>query len=257
MSMKIKLVSSKAGSSSPAAPVISTTVSSPTTTRKKVTMKNEATQDSGKSIHPIKARLLVGGLKSLFGEMHDMLSDLEKEGRMPKNGIDTLADVKKAIDMTVVELQKITPACCSHDQNRHEDCEECNPTEEEEEPPVTTTLTKKAAPKKLKGLNDALVTGVFDLLRDRWENVSPYDAPAPSFICMCHSLGNSLVAIANLLDRHDHADFPDTGSFDENADDCRLGTVVLSWEDSVVLEVGTEPIKMKKLDAFANDLKKA
>ena len=62
----------------------------------------------------LKARLYVGGLKSLFGDMHDMIAEIEKTGQMPKDMLNNLDDVKEAIDLTVLHLKKAMMKCCSH-----------------------------------------------------------------------------------------------------------------------------------------------
>ena len=70
----------------------------------------------------LKARLYVGGLKSLFGDMHDMIAEIEKTGQMPKDMLNNLDDVKEAIDLTVLHLKKAMMKCCSHAADEEHDC---------------------------------------------------------------------------------------------------------------------------------------
>jgi hypothetical protein len=70
----------------------------------------------------LKARLYIGGLKSLFGDMHDMIAEIEKTGQMPKDMLHNLEDVKEAIDLTVYHLNKATMKCCNHAADQPHDC---------------------------------------------------------------------------------------------------------------------------------------
>lgn len=74
--------------------------------------------------HPLRARMYVGGLKSLFGEMHDTLVEVEKTGTMPPDMLETLLDVKQAIDFTVNELRRTMPKCCEHGKDPHPACDD-------------------------------------------------------------------------------------------------------------------------------------
>lgn len=72
-----------------------------------------------KTNHPLKARLFIGGLKSLFGDMHDMLEEVEKTGQMSRDMITSLTDVHEAIDLAVDELKKVMAPCCDHSPDAH------------------------------------------------------------------------------------------------------------------------------------------
>ena len=94
----------------------------------------------------LKARLYVGGLKSLFGDMHDMIAEIEKTGQMPKDMLHNLDDVKEAIDLTVYHLKKATMKCCSHAADQAHDCSEDDEEEEAiEEAPAKSKNTNKVA----------------------------------------------------------------------------------------------------------------
>ena len=74
--------------------------------------------------HALKARMYIGGLKSLFGDMHDMIADIEKTGRVPADLIQSFIDVKEAIDLTVFQLKKASVRCCDHADHPHAECDE-------------------------------------------------------------------------------------------------------------------------------------
>ena len=81
----------------------------------------------------LKARLYVGGLKSLFGDMHDMIAEIEKSGQMPKDMLNNLDDVKEAIDLTVLHLKKAMMKCCSHAADEEHDCSDADDDDNEDE----------------------------------------------------------------------------------------------------------------------------
>lgn len=84
--------------------------------------------------HPLRARMYVGGLKSLFGDMHDTLVDVEKTGNMPNDMLQNLLDVKQAIDLTVAELKKVVVRCCEHGTPGHDKCTgECSEGDDDAE----------------------------------------------------------------------------------------------------------------------------
>ena len=125
--------------------------------------------------HSLKARMYLGGLKSLFADMHDLIEGVEKTGSMPSGMLQNLFDTKEAIDLTLQQLKRATVRCCDHDHNhsREEEneneededdeiyCEDCDLSledcdceeeedEEEEEPepePQQKAVTKKPAKK--------------------------------------------------------------------------------------------------------------
>lgn len=68
----------------------------------------------------IKARMFIGGLKSMFGNMHDALTEVEKDGVMPRRLFDELLDVKDAIEMTLNQLYRAQAKCCDHDEDDHQ-----------------------------------------------------------------------------------------------------------------------------------------
>lgn len=80
---------------------------------------------------PLKARLFIGGLKSLFVELVEALDEVEKTGAMRADMIGTLVDVKTAIDLTLKQLQSAQVRCCDHspeceqgDDEEEEDCDD-------------------------------------------------------------------------------------------------------------------------------------
>ena len=80
--------------------------------------------------HPLKARMFVGGLKSLLIDVVNGIEDIEKTGGVPKNFVENLQDVKEAIDLTLKEFSKVTIRCCDHDTGHDvcdEDCEDDHP----------------------------------------------------------------------------------------------------------------------------------
>ena len=82
----------------------------------------------GNNNGPIKARMFVGGLKSLFVDMAETLEQVEKTGTMPVDMLESLLDVKAAIDMTLIQLNKTQMRCCDHApacSHDEEECEEC------------------------------------------------------------------------------------------------------------------------------------
>lgn len=100
----------------------------------------------------LKARLYVGGLKSLFGDMHDMIAEIEKTGQMPKDMLNNLDDVKEAIDLTVLHLKKAMMKCCSHAADEEHDCSDDDDDNDDEvveeviqEVPVKQKNTNKVA----------------------------------------------------------------------------------------------------------------
>jgi hypothetical protein len=81
---------------------------------------------------PLKARLFVGGLKSLFFDMASTLEEVEKTGTMPIDILESLNDVKDAVDLTLSQLNRLTKRtkrCCEHG----EDCEKEYDEEEDDE----------------------------------------------------------------------------------------------------------------------------
>lgn len=83
--------------------------------------------------HPIKARMYIGGLKSLLVDIVNEIEEIEKTGGVSGKFIENLVDVKAAIDLTLTEFKKVTVRCCEHgeshdtcDESCHDDyCEEC------------------------------------------------------------------------------------------------------------------------------------
>lgn len=109
--------------------------------------------------NPIKARLYIGGLKSLFVDIVSTLEEIENTGSMPADMLQTFEDVKNAIDMTIKQLKRTSTSikCCDHapEVKEEKDCEscdqpvnecECDSLEQEEEEEVLT----KSKPKPIK-----------------------------------------------------------------------------------------------------------
>ena len=87
----------------------------------------------GNNNGPIRARMFVGGLKSLFIDMAETLDEVEKTGTMPVDMLQSLLDVKAAIDMTLLQLTKTQMRCCEHAptcSHGDEECEECGEDQE-------------------------------------------------------------------------------------------------------------------------------
>jgi len=81
---------------------------------------------------PLKARLFVGGLKSLFLDMANTLEEVEKTGAMPIDILESLSDVKDAVDLTLSQLNRLpqrTKQCCEHSEH----CEKGDDEEDEED----------------------------------------------------------------------------------------------------------------------------
>lgn len=79
--------------------------------------------------NPIKARLYIGGLKSLFVDIVNSLEEIENTGNVPIDLLQTLEDVKNAIDMTTNQLKRTSAGmkCCEHAPEPKEEkvCEGC------------------------------------------------------------------------------------------------------------------------------------
>ena len=131
--------------------------------------------------HSLKARMYLGGLKSLFADMHDMIEGVEKTGNMPGSMLQNLVDTKEAIDLTLQQLKKATVQCCEHDdscEDEDEDeelyCEDCYLSladcdceeedyeqEDEDEPePEPKTATRKPSKKEKVVVPSPTVTPV-------------------------------------------------------------------------------------------------
>jgi hypothetical protein len=80
-----------------------------------------------KANHPLKARMFVGGLKSMLIDVIANVEDIEKSGTVPRDFIQGLTDVKHAIDLTLKEFKNVTLRCCEHGEHSHSECdEECH-----------------------------------------------------------------------------------------------------------------------------------
>lgn len=87
---------------------------------------------SKKVNHLVKARMFIGGLKSLFGEMHDALAEVEKTGVITEQFVDSLSEVKEAIDLAMNELKKISQPCCEYDKPHNCEEEDCDSNDDYE-----------------------------------------------------------------------------------------------------------------------------
>lgn len=120
-----------------------------------------ATEQQDHMLEPLRARLLLGGLKSLFLSMQDAIDETEQEGSVTQALVDGLLDTREAIQMVLNQLAHVqniskgSRACCEHAlcttegcegdcEDCHEDacqedcedcdsCEGCEPCEEEED----------------------------------------------------------------------------------------------------------------------------
>ena len=61
--------------------------------------------------HPLKARMFIGGLKSLLIDVVNDIEEIEKTGSVSNKFIECLGDVKSAIDLTLKEFGKVTVRC--------------------------------------------------------------------------------------------------------------------------------------------------
>lgn len=85
---------------------------------------------------PLKARLFVGGLKSLFLDMANILEEVEKTGAMPTDILESLSDVKDAVDLTLSQLNRLpqrSKRCCEHSEQCEKDEDGSDEDEEDEE----------------------------------------------------------------------------------------------------------------------------
>jgi hypothetical protein len=97
--------------------------------------------------HGLKARMYLGGLKSLFVDFVTMIEEIEKTGEVSKEFVEGLENVKAAIDLTTKEFNKMVVRCCEHGTS-HEECDDdCHDEEEQEvsepEPKVKPKKTIK------------------------------------------------------------------------------------------------------------------
>lgn len=72
--------------------------------------------------HPLKARMFVGGLKSLLIDVVNDIEEIEKTGGVSNKFVEGLVDVKAAIDLTLLEFKKVTVRCCEHGE-AHDTCD--------------------------------------------------------------------------------------------------------------------------------------
>ena len=95
-------------------------------------VNNERKRNMTMSKGAVKARLYIGGLKSLFAEMHDALEEVEQTGKMPMNLFSALEDVKGAVDITLNQLKASAVKCCDHCEDHGEEQDDCDDDEEEQ-----------------------------------------------------------------------------------------------------------------------------
>jgi len=82
--------------------------------------------------HPLKARMYVGGLKSLLLDIASSIEKIETSGNVPHSFIENLTDLKEAVDLTITEFKKVVVKCCEHGET-HDSCsEDCDDEEMEE-----------------------------------------------------------------------------------------------------------------------------
>ena len=67
-------------------------------------MNDKKENNMQKVNHPLKARMFVGGLKSLLIGVVETLDNIEKTGAVSKDFVEELGDVRTAIDLTLVFL---------------------------------------------------------------------------------------------------------------------------------------------------------
>jgi hypothetical protein len=104
-----------------------------------------------KSNHALKARMYLGGLKSMFVDFVTMIEEIEKTGEVSKDFVEGLENVKSAIDLTTKEFSKMVIRCCEHG-TAHEECdEECK----DEEEVVEQKVKKAPQPKSEKAIKKA------------------------------------------------------------------------------------------------------
>ena len=78
----------------------------------------------------IKARLYIGGLRSILSDMSELLTEVEKTGEVPSNIEQSLLDVSEAIQMTIKRLKMVTNKCCDHSEETEEEIDEDEKEEE-------------------------------------------------------------------------------------------------------------------------------
>jgi hypothetical protein len=91
--------------------------------------------DSKESItETIKAKLLMGGLRNMFSQLHDAIAEVETDGSVTQRLVEDLMDAQEAIDMVLGQLQVVQdmfPAqtCCEHAEcDGHAQCERKTPS---------------------------------------------------------------------------------------------------------------------------------
>ena len=85
--------------------------------------------------HPLKARMYVGGLKSLLVDIASTIEEIENSGNVPQSFVENLVDLKEAIDLTVNEFKKVVVKCCDHGEGHDscsEECDEDDPEDDDE-----------------------------------------------------------------------------------------------------------------------------
>lgn len=107
-------------------PTAEPTKSPSTTTRPvddtDVPAKQHVAHGSQAQAGSLKAVLLLGGLRELFGGMHDDLGTVLQSGGISNEMIDQLKDVSTAIGLVVEELNNCRAPCCELHGDSGEKC---------------------------------------------------------------------------------------------------------------------------------------
>lgn len=132
--------------------------------------------------HPLKARMYIGGLKSLFVDLVNEIEQIETNGVVSNKFVENLADVKSAIDLTLTEFKKVTVRCCEHG-SEHDVCDEsCADEQESDECPDCHAEWDECDCEEGHIENDVDICPECDELEDECVCEEPEEPPAkPSF----------------------------------------------------------------------------
>lgn len=114
--------------------------------------------DSKESItETIKAKLLMGGLRNMFSQLHDAIAEVETDGSVTQRLVEDLMDAQEAIDMVLGQLQVVQDmfpehACCEHAEcdegsqcSREGCCGSCHDDDDAEPAAVPGAVLKTVA----------------------------------------------------------------------------------------------------------------
>jgi hypothetical protein len=67
----------------------------------------------------LMARLTIGGLRTMCGEMEEILTQIEKTGSAPDEFLESLSMLSQAIELTKSTLLDIRTPCCEFDKKEN------------------------------------------------------------------------------------------------------------------------------------------